>query len=82
MAAPLCLPREIDARVNDRGEPAAVTRNGRRSRVTAIQGTWRIDDEWWREMISRQYFRVELQGGLVVTIFRDLVSDRWYQQRY
>jgi hypothetical protein len=82
MATPLCLPREIDVRVNGRGEPVAVTRNGRRNRVAAIQGTWRIDDEWWRETISRQYFQVELQGGLVLTIFRDLVSGRWYQQRY
>jgi hypothetical protein len=50
--------------------------------VTAIQNAWRIDDEWWRERISRHYFRVELGDGQVLTVFHDLVSDRWYQQRY
>jgi len=82
MATPLYLPREIGVRVNGRGEPAVVTWNYRQSRVAAIQNTWRIDDEWWRERISRQYFKVELESGLVLTVFRDLVADKWYQQKY
>lgn len=82
MVSSLYLPREIDVRANGLGEPAEVTRNGRGSRVAAVRNTWRIDDEWWRERISRQYFRVELQGGLPLTIFHDLVSGKWYQQKY
>jgi hypothetical protein len=82
MVISLYMPREIDVRANGPGEPAEVTRNGKRSLVAAVRNTWRIDDEWWREKISRQYFRIELQSGMVLTIFRDLVSDKWYQQKY
>ncbi len=82
MVSPLYLPREIDVRADSRGEPDVVTRNGRRSRVAAVRNAWRIDDEWWRERIARQYFRVVLESGLVLTVFRDLVADKWYQQKY
>lgn len=81
MDIPLHIPREIEVQANDWGEPVAVTRNGRRIKVMAILNTWRIDDEWWREEISRQYFQVELKDGLVLTVFRDLLSGRWYEQR-
>ncbi len=81
MVIPLHVPREIGVLANDSGEPTVITRNGRRIKVAAILDTWRIDDEWWREEISRQYFRLELKDGMVLTIFHDLISDRWYQQR-
>ena len=82
MAASLCVPREIEVATHDSGEPAVVIRNGRRGRVAAVLNSWRIDDEWWREQISRRYFRVELKDGPVLIVFQDLVSGRWYQQRY
>jgi hypothetical protein len=42
---------------------------------------WRIDDEWWRQEISRCYFELELSGGTVITAFQDLISGTWYWQR-
>ena len=82
MVIPLYVPREIEVATNDSGEPAVVDWNNSRRKVAAILNVWRIDEEWWREEISRQYFRIELQDGLIVTVFRDLVSGRWYRQRY
>lgn len=78
----LYVPKEIEVLTRDLGEPAVVVRNGKRSQVEAILNAWRIDDEWWREEISRQYFQVQLKVGLVMAIFHDLVSEKWYQQRY
>jgi hypothetical protein len=49
--------------------------------VTAIQEVWRIDDEWWREPISRRYYRLLLEQGSMCTIYRDLLHDSWYEQR-
>jgi hypothetical protein len=66
---------------NDSGQPATLTRNGKQSQIAAILNSWRIDDEWWREEISRQYFQVELQNGPVITVFRDLITGKWYEQR-
>ena len=82
MAASLYVPREIEVSAHASGEPAVIIRDGRRSRVAAALNSWRVDDEWWRERISRQYFRVELSDGKVMTVFHDLVSGKWYQQRY
>lgn len=82
MATPLYVPREIRVLTNDPGEPSSVHRGHYRRKVGRILNSWRIDDEWWREPLSRQYFQVELQDGVVMTIFRDLISGIWYQQRY
>lgn len=82
MVASLNMPKEIEVLTNSSGEPAVVIRNGKRDQVEAILNAWRIDDEWWREKISRQYFQVQLKVGLVMTVFHDLVSEKWYQQRY
>jgi hypothetical protein len=47
-----------------------------------VRNRWRIDDEWWREEIARRYFELELDNGSVITVFNDLVSGKWYQQKY
>jgi hypothetical protein len=82
MATPLYIPREIRVLTTAPGEPLSVYRGHHRKKVARILNSWRIDDEWWREPLSRQYFQVELQDGVVLTVFRDLISGIWYQQRY
>jgi hypothetical protein len=49
--------------------------------VLSMEERWRLDDEWWREQpVSRVYWRVLLDDGRVVTVFNDLLSERWAQQ--
>ena len=66
------------------GEPRLVHR-GRwtESReVLQIVDRWRIDDEWWRERpIARLYYTLLLEGGLVLTVYNDLHTSTWYEQR-
>ncbi|TVP76663.1 MAG: hypothetical protein EA352_05215 [Gemmatimonadales bacterium] len=67
----------------DEGEiPVAV--KGRRGpvRIEAVRETWQIDDEWWRVPISRVYHSVVLEGGRLITLFRDQTANppRWYFQ--
>jgi hypothetical protein len=51
--------------------------------VAAVQDRWRIDDEWWRETaISRMYWSLQLEGGRVLTVYRDLIGGGWWLQRY
>ena len=66
------------------GRPVAVTlRPGERLSVAEVQDVWRIDDEWWRERpVSRLYWRLGLEDGRVLTLYRDLVSGRWAIQSY
>lgn len=79
---PLNLPQPaaVDADVHER--PAAMLLNGSLQPVVAIRDQWRIDDEWWRGEISRQYFLVEFAGGIRLTVFQDLVTGEWYTQQY
>ena len=74
------VPAAVDA--NARGEPSAMLSQGRYLPVQAIHDSWRIDDEWWREEITRRYFTVELEGGRRLTVYHDLLTDAWYAQGY
>jgi len=78
----LNLPRQIQAEADDQGVPRAVWTDNVWLRVEAIGDIWRIDDEWWRERISRRYFRLTLEGGVIRVIYQDLVTGEWYEQQY
>jgi hypothetical protein len=78
---PLNQPRQIDV-VVERDRPTALVDGPHQHRIEQIQDTWIIDDEWWRDPISRQYFQVLLEGGTVRTIYHDRASDTWHAQSY
>ena len=76
-------PRPLRVEADGDGVPVAVWLAGRRCAVEAVLERWRIDDEWWRQRtVSRVYFRLLLEEGRTVTVYRDLVSKRWAQQAY
>jgi hypothetical protein len=78
----LNLPRPAIVETNaDTGEPCLVQRNGRQLRVASVQNQWRIDDEWWREPISRHYYLLDLAGSALLTVFHDLITNTWWEQR-
>ncbi len=64
------------------GDPEAVTVRGRFVKVRKITNTWRVDDEWWHRPVARIYYRLELESGASVTVFRDLLTSLWYRQNY
>jgi hypothetical protein len=49
-------------------------------KVEAILESWRIDDEWWRQTISRNYMEVMLEGGKRMVLFQDLITGQWFAQ--
>jgi hypothetical protein len=67
---------------DESGEPRGVVLGHERLAVAAVQDRWRIDDEWWRKEVSRLYFELALEDGRTLTIYRDLVTGRWFQQNY
>jgi hypothetical protein len=65
------------------GRPRSVLIEGAVCTVSCVQDCWRIDDEWWREeTVSRMYYALQLEGGRVVTVYRDLIGGAWWLQRY
>jgi len=58
-------------------------KKGTTVQIVRVEGRWRIDDEWWRRKpISRLYYQVLLANEHRITIFQDLINDRWYEQNY
>lgn len=78
---PLNLPRPIAVETGDDDLPWMVIVDGTRHVVRAILETWRIDDEWWRDLISRRYVDAVLSNGRRIALFHDLVTGLWYMQR-
>jgi hypothetical protein len=79
---PLNLPCPVQVAIDARnGLPRALHERGRRRDIAHIQDSWRIDDEWWREPISRHYLQVLLRDGALRTLFHDQIADRWFTQR-
>ena len=82
------VPRPVAVELNAGGEPTLFRRSrdngdGQETKaavVEAILQSWRVDDEWWRQLISRRYFEVALEGGGRVVLFEDRVSGEWFVQ--
>lgn len=83
---PLNRPRPTRVETDSDGVPTAVHLSRRRLAVESALETWRIDDEWWRDTpISRTYWRLLLEDGRIVDVFRDLTRPSqkgWARQTY
>ena len=80
---PLNLPRPVQVTVDPHsGLPLVLHERNRSHRIARVQDTWQIDDEWWREPISRRYLQVILRDGALRTLCHDQIADRWFEQTY
>lgn len=61
--------------------PLTFTWQGRTHRVQGIAKRWRVDVDWWRGWVWREYFKLTTHTGLLVVLYRDLLTGRWYLQR-
>jgi hypothetical protein len=78
---PLNPPRSITVEERN-GMPVALISSNRRYRVERVQDIWCLDDEWWREPITRRYFQIVLNTGALRTVYHDVVADLWFEQGY
>ena len=80
---PLNQPIPIKIIEDGNGKPKKVGMPRYTTRINSIQDTWEIIDEWWcPNPIERRYYKVVLEEDVVITIFKDLISTRWYEQNY
>ena len=71
----------VDVKESVRHLPVAIRIKERWLRVVSIDNVCNVDEEWWRERpIVRMYYRVNLEGGRRIMVFRDMVDGAWYQQ--
>ena len=62
-------------------EPNQFSWQGQTHAAQAITKRWRVNLDWWREGVWRDYFKLTTESGLLVVIFHDLQSGQWYLQR-
>jgi len=72
------LPESLTVATDNAGLPLTIARSRSRYRVLSIAEHWRITDEWWKDEVRRDYFRVETGTGPVLDIYHDTVADKWY----
>ena len=73
------LPITVES--DDLNSPLSFKWRRRTHRVQHIANYWRIDTHWWEERVWREYFKVTTDTGLLVLIFRNLLTGDWYIQR-
>ena len=61
--------------------PQRFTWQGRTHQVNQVTKRWRVDQGWWQKRIWREYFKLSTHTGLLVVIYRDLLTGHWYLQR-
>lgn len=83
------MPRALRVEVDAEARPIAVTRassrgrSGTRSPVERIEDVWRIAEAWWQVGAqARTYYRIVMEGGRPLTLFRDDVTGAWAEQSY
>ena len=79
----LNAPRPVEVRAGGGGAPSALRRGRTWLAVAEVLDRYRTDDRWWTaEPVARTYYELLLEDGRAVTVFRDEISDRWWEQRY
>ncbi len=85
----LNLPRRVEVELDEHGRPRAIMGEHGRAQTSAdeprraietIGEVWRVDDEWWRQPITRRYMEVILEGGAHLMLFEDLATGQWFAQ--
>jgi len=60
---------------------AALRFDGGWREVLEVAARWRVETDWWRTPVRREYVRCLLSGGECVDVYRDLDSGGWFRVR-
>jgi protein-disulfide isomerase-like protein with CxxC motif len=74
-------PEELRVTVNVQGIPLTLARNGDRQRVTRVYEEWQKIEQLFGQEMSRHYFRIKTNKGMVYDIYRDMPGGGWYLSR-
>jgi hypothetical protein len=76
----LNVPKHVEVELDANRQPAVVKMPDDVHAIEFVNEIWRLDDEWWRQSISRRYYEVVLEEGKHVVLFEDLVTGEWFLQ--
>lgn len=65
------------------GIPVRVTAGHGNRPVERVCARWRVEGDWWRRPVSREYWKLELGGveALLCDLYRDQLTGEWWLSR-
>jgi hypothetical protein len=86
----LAEPEPVEVAVRD-GVPRRVRLGSAQRRVERVFARWRVESDWWRAPVSREYWKLQLESGgddddgnapgLVCDVYQDRLSHGWRLSR-
>jgi hypothetical protein len=64
------------------GVPARVRVESREHEVERVLARWRLEADWWRAPLSREYWKLWLRDGLVCEVYQDRLGGQWRITRW
>ena len=71
----------VHVETDDLGAPRQFVWRGETHQIQGVANTWRIEDEWWRKRICRDYYKVYTLTGLLVILYQDILAGQWFLER-
>jgi hypothetical protein len=71
----------VEVRVAGDGAPVALRIGSRWRVVEEVANTWRVETDWWRMAVRRDYVRCVMSDGECVDVYHDLDSGAWHWVR-
>jgi hypothetical protein len=68
----------IEVEIAD-GQPRTFRWRRRPHHITSVLKRWIVRVDWWRQEVSRQYYKVECEGLGMYEIYRE--RDDWFLER-
>jgi hypothetical protein len=62
-------------------ELVALVVAGHRHTVVEQMRSWRVEADWWKDGVSRDYLTLRTADGLVCDVYGDRRSGAWWLQR-
>jgi len=74
-------PPIIEVATGADGEPVRLRWRRWQVKVDAVCNRWRVEDDWWRQEVARDYYKIRTDDGTLCVIFRDRKQGTWHLQR-
>ena len=73
--------RSVRVRVDPDGVPTHLESAAGWQPVTRVLNRWRIDCDWWRSPVSREYWRLLIDDDIALECYCDRVNTEWFIER-
>ena len=75
----LSPPAIVQVTLSANGTPSFIT--GEFSGSIDPIARWKVETEWWNELVIHEYWKVLLNSNLLCELYHDLGRDKWFVER-